>query len=212
MSLKVMTWAWALPLPPTPKFVLMALADEADDSGYCFPSHGRIAKKCSVNERTVRRMISVLSAGGYLAIKRRFNNRARTSNGYQLLIDHPRTNCPGPLDTHVRIPTTYPLIYPQPPQPVHRKATRATAGSPADEAASRGGLCFPRNLSTAQTRELARSLADKALRLLACRELLSCIRRHCPRATAASTILYAFRQPGRDRRAQEHDDRLLVLG
>lgn len=53
MSLKVMTWPWELELPPTPKFVLMALADEADDRGYCFPSHRRIAQKCSINERSV---------------------------------------------------------------------------------------------------------------------------------------------------------------
>ena len=31
MSLKVMTWAWTIALPPAPKLVLMALADEADD-------------------------------------------------------------------------------------------------------------------------------------------------------------------------------------
>jgi DNA-binding FadR family transcriptional regulator len=49
-----------------PKFVLVALADDADDRGFCFPSHRRIARKCSVTERSVRRMIGVLAARGYL--------------------------------------------------------------------------------------------------------------------------------------------------
>jgi len=35
MSLKVMHWAWSL--APTPKIVLLALADEANDDGFCFP-------------------------------------------------------------------------------------------------------------------------------------------------------------------------------
>ena len=93
-----MTWAWELKLPPTPKFVLMALADEANDDGYCFPGQRRLALKCSIDARSVRRMIGVLAAEGYVVVKKRFKNRARTSNGYQLTIDHPRTNCPGGTD------------------------------------------------------------------------------------------------------------------
>jgi len=61
----------------------MALADEADDSGFCFPSHRRIALKCTITERSVRRMIRLLAERRYLVVHQRFNNRARTSNGYQ---------------------------------------------------------------------------------------------------------------------------------
>ena len=32
---------------------------------------------------------STLSDGGYLVVQQRINNRARTNNGYQLLIDNP---------------------------------------------------------------------------------------------------------------------------
>ena len=80
-----MTWAWTVPLSPSPKFVLMALADEADDSGFCFPSHRRIALKCTITERSVRRMIRLLAERRYLVVHQRFNNRARTSNGYQFI-------------------------------------------------------------------------------------------------------------------------------
>jgi hypothetical protein len=177
MSLKVMAWAWDLPLPPTPKFVMMALADEANDDGYCFPSHRRIAKKCSINERSVRRMLSMLAADEYIAIKQRFNGRARTSNGYQLAMDRPRTNCPGgggsavqgdrtpvsgghghpcpgPPDMDVRVPTIDPLFDPLPP-PRQPRDARPNASAPTiGESWGGGDLCFPGGLSEGQRRAL----------------------------------------------------------
>jgi len=145
-----MTWAWTVPLSPSPKFVLMALADEADDSGFCFPSHRRIALKCTITERSVRRMIRLLAERRYLVVHQRFNNRARTSNGYQLAVDLPRTNCPGEpniarwgdrtlpsggsgrsrpgaQDSTVRVTTTYPLFDPTPPQLGHPDADQNAA-------------------------------------------------------------------------------------
>jgi hypothetical protein len=80
-----MTWAWTVRLPPTSKIVLLALADEANDSGFCFPSHQHVAKKSELGERTVRRMIKLLAAYNYLSVERRFNkNRSCASNGYRL--------------------------------------------------------------------------------------------------------------------------------
>jgi hypothetical protein len=52
-----MSWAWTLPLAPPPKLVLVALADEADDRGFCLPNKRRIAERCNITERSVRRMI-----------------------------------------------------------------------------------------------------------------------------------------------------------
>ncbi|MEL7820991.1 helix-turn-helix domain-containing protein, partial [Pseudomonas aeruginosa] len=43
MSIKAMNWAWEQPLSPVPKLVLMALADNADDHGYCWPKMKTIA-------------------------------------------------------------------------------------------------------------------------------------------------------------------------
>ncbi len=187
MSLKVMAWAWNLPLPPTPKFVMMALADEANDDGYCFPSHHRIAQKCSINERSVRRMLSMLSADGYLEIKQRFNGRARTSNGYKLAINRPRTNCPGgevsavlgdrtPVsggpghpcpgapDMDVRVPTTYPLFNPPPPPPRQPPDARPSARAPiVGKSCGGGDLCFPGGLSEGQRRTLTGHLCGMRL-------------------------------------------------
>jgi hypothetical protein len=177
MSLKVMSWAWTIALAPTPKLVLMALADEADDRGFCFPSQRRIAEKCNITERSVRRMIGVLASKQYLSVVQRFYKRARTSNGYQLAIDHSRTNCPGVPDTAirgdrtvvsggighgcpgapdnaVRVTTTYPVFNPTPLLQHGRDTT------PADlRLRSRGNdLCFPKALSTAQRQILAQQL------------------------------------------------------
>ena len=130
MSLRVMTWAWSVQLPPTPKLVLMALADEADDTGFCFPSQRRLAAKCSVTDRTVRRMLVELETKGCVMLERR--QRAE-SNGYRLKCTSPSDKMSGGDDTYVRgsrtpvsrgtdkdvlLPTTYPLNNPTPRQRV----------------------------------------------------------------------------------------------
>jgi hypothetical protein len=49
-----MTWAFGLPLKPaTAKFILVALADNADDSGRAFPSLGCLIEKTSLDRKTV---------------------------------------------------------------------------------------------------------------------------------------------------------------
>ena len=162
-----MAWAWATRLPPMAKLVLMALADEADDSGFCFPSQRRLAWKCTISERTARRMVSLLASQGYVTIEPRFaKNRSRTSNGYRLaagnppdkLSGGPRTRvtggpghgCPGAPDTGVRVTTTYPSFNPI-PQPQGKTPGRVERRP--DRNDSRGGdLCFPEDLTPTQRR------------------------------------------------------------
>jgi hypothetical protein len=175
----MMALVWELRLPPTQKFVLMAIADEANDEGYCFPSHRHLAQKCSINERSVRRMIGVSAADGYVVVKKRFTNRgARTSNGYQLTLDHPRTNCPGgpgatargdrtqvsggsghvcpgAPDMDVRVTTTDPLFDPTPPPLPHPDGNATAIDRVVSEMPGGcGELCFPEGLSSAQRRAL----------------------------------------------------------
>jgi hypothetical protein len=167
MSLKVMTWAWTVRLPPTSKIVLLAFADEANDSGFCFPSHQHVAKKCELGERTVRRMIKLLAAHNYLSIERRFNkNRSCTSNGYRLTIgDHPvkltRQSAMGDHGKGVpvtrggvtgdQVTTTEPCLYPKPP--LHGPTRRGESD------ASRGDLWFPKSITKSQRQALRTRLA-----------------------------------------------------
>ena len=83
-----MNWAWSIVLPPTSKLVLMALADIADDQGVCWPGHPTLAAKCSLSDRTLRRVLSFLQAQKLVFIEPRFNtNGSRTSNRYRLAVD-----------------------------------------------------------------------------------------------------------------------------
>lgn len=85
-----MNWAWEQPLPPVPKLVLMALADNADDHGYCWPKMKTIAAKCSTSERTVQRTIKTLLVAGMLKKDARFDASGRqVSNGYTLALTYP---------------------------------------------------------------------------------------------------------------------------
>lgn len=58
MSIQLMTQAWKSPLPAGMKMVLLALCDNANDMGECYPSISTIAVKCSMGERTVQRHIT----------------------------------------------------------------------------------------------------------------------------------------------------------
>lgn len=53
-------------MPITDKFVLLAFADHADDSGYCFPSFRRVAWKCGISRETVKRAVRRLRSDNLL--------------------------------------------------------------------------------------------------------------------------------------------------
>jgi DNA-binding transcriptional ArsR family regulator len=61
-----MTLAWKSDLPAGRKMVLLALCDNANDQGECFPSVPMLAKKCSMGERTVQQHIADMEDAGIL--------------------------------------------------------------------------------------------------------------------------------------------------
>lgn len=82
-----MNWVWRQALPPTPKLVLMSLADAADDQGVCWPSVATIACKCCISTRTVRRIMQELAAASLLSRESRVrHNGSYTSNRYILAL------------------------------------------------------------------------------------------------------------------------------
>lgn len=61
MSVRVMSLVFETDLPPNEKMLLLVLADWADDDGgRIFPAQARMAKKASVSDRTVRRLLGLL--------------------------------------------------------------------------------------------------------------------------------------------------------
>lgn len=81
-----MNWAWGQKLPPTPKLILMALADAANDNDECWPGIPFIAQKCCVSERTVQRVLQNFQEAQLMTIQAQFDskNGRRTSNRYRL--------------------------------------------------------------------------------------------------------------------------------
>lgn len=86
MSYKATAWAYDLELPSPRKFVLVALADFADEEGTCFPSQERLAKMTGLGESTVRRALTDLESEHLLSKQPRFKDGHRTSNRYRLAI------------------------------------------------------------------------------------------------------------------------------
>lgn len=85
MSNEALTWAFRQDLPLTQKFVLVALADYADERGECFPKHETTAQRTGAGVSTVRRTIHELAAAGYLSIEHQFMDDGRyRSNRYRL--------------------------------------------------------------------------------------------------------------------------------
>ncbi|SDO36112.1 Helix-turn-helix domain-containing protein [Pseudomonas jinjuensis] len=85
-----MNWAWEQQLPPVPKLTLLALADNADDHGYCWPKMRTIATKCCTSERTIQRTIKSLLGTGLLHKAARFDGSGRqVSNSYTLALSYP---------------------------------------------------------------------------------------------------------------------------
>ena len=83
-----MNWAWQQQLSPTPKLILMALADAANDFGVCWPSVSTVATKCCVSIRTVRRVMQKLVARRLLLTEQRYRKDGFcSSNRYRLQLD-----------------------------------------------------------------------------------------------------------------------------
>lgn len=74
MSIKLMSQVWEAKLSFTDKFVLLALADNANDEGACWPSIETLCKKTCLSERTVHYAIKRLETGGYLSTRKRFGS------------------------------------------------------------------------------------------------------------------------------------------
>jgi hypothetical protein len=168
-----MTWAWAIPLPSTPKLVLMALADIADDHGICWPSHRTLALKCTLSDRTVRRTLGKLHALKLLIVEPRTRkNGSSASNCYRLAVDAlppgqivlgdgragpgGRSSVTREGDTAVLPRTTNePSIESPPPRP-------ASGGESDEVRADTGGggeFFFPRGLTDSQRHALQDRLA-----------------------------------------------------
>lgn len=93
MSMMLMARAMAIKTGnPLRKLVLIKLADNANDSGECWPSYRHIADHCECSRSAVREHVGALIALGLLAkVNRTGNNNGKgnASNVYTLTLDSP---------------------------------------------------------------------------------------------------------------------------
>ncbi len=89
MSIRAMNWAWDHEMVPTPKLILLALADAANERNECWPGVPFVARKCCVSERTVQRVLQDFSISNLVSIEPRFDarNGRRIQNLYRLNLD-----------------------------------------------------------------------------------------------------------------------------
>lgn len=89
MSHEASRWAWHLDLPMRDKFVLLALADWADDDGLCFPSKGKLQRKCgALSVGSVTRALRQLVEWGMIERTANYaSNGRQTTNVYRLRLD-----------------------------------------------------------------------------------------------------------------------------
>ena len=75
-------------LTPTKKFILVLLANYADEKGACYPSYKHIAKTIGLKtHKGVQKTIKEFEQLGYLKIEHRFlENKSYTSNKYHLTL------------------------------------------------------------------------------------------------------------------------------
>ena len=109
MSVEAMTWAFLVPLPPCPKSVLVALANRADEDGYCWPGIGDLGRRTGWNARSIQRALRLLEEEKLIAVAPRFKDSKRQdSNLYCLAVGvaRPTTGC-GESDTQSPIGVTH---------------------------------------------------------------------------------------------------------
>lgn len=87
MGYAALHWAWELPLRSTDKFVMVALADLADEKHSCFPGQKALAAMTGASEVTVRRAIARMEEQGLLTREERRNESGyKSSDRYFLQV------------------------------------------------------------------------------------------------------------------------------
>ncbi|WP_447979049.1 helix-turn-helix domain-containing protein [Candidatus Nitrospira bockiana] len=93
-----LTWAFEQKLEPVQKLILLALADQADPWGRCYPGLPSVSERTGLAVETIRRHIARLRTQGLMrVIERRRADGSRTTNEYRLMLPHVEVTSPDPV-------------------------------------------------------------------------------------------------------------------
>lgn len=84
-----MNWAYEQDVPLNEKFLLVTLADFADEKHSCYPGQEMLAKRISASVSTVRRLLKSLAEKQLIEIETRYPDGAagRKTNRYRLAVN-----------------------------------------------------------------------------------------------------------------------------
>lgn len=84
MSIDLMSAVWQQgPNETVQRFVLLALANYADQEGYCWPSYSSLAERCAISRSTAMRTVKALETDGWIRRQARQTAAGQpSSNGY----------------------------------------------------------------------------------------------------------------------------------
>ena len=134
-----MTLAWKSGLPSGPKMVLLALCDNANDQGECYPSISMLSQKCSISERSVQQHIHDLESASIVSREMR-NGRSTLYRVHADYFNTPAESAPRkirtPQNLHPTPATAAPITIKEPS--IESSGNRQKAASK-----SRPGLGVP---------------------------------------------------------------------
>lgn len=84
MSFQAMAWALKQPAKTSEKFLLIVIANYADEHGQAWPSVERLCKDTGMSRATVQRSLRKLEKNGYVTREKRVRGQLQTSNLYRL--------------------------------------------------------------------------------------------------------------------------------
>lgn len=170
MSFQAMAWAAAQKLPTRDKFVLIMMANYADEIGKCWPSLNRLSAETSMSRSTVQLAIKALETAGLLRVEQRSQDGVSLPNHYFL-------NLTGVYRDPVHCTDSEEGVYRQPvggipvigTKPIKEPITKDSIVG-----FEKFWLACPRRVG----KEAARKAYEKARKLASDEELLTGIRRY----------------------------------
>ena len=87
MSFQAMAWAIRQKAPTKPKFLLLVLANYADENGVCFPSIKRLVDDTGIPKSTLVLCLAKLTKMGFISKNRKYPKKFNNSNQYTLNMD-----------------------------------------------------------------------------------------------------------------------------
>lgn len=139
MSVEAMTWAFAQPLPPCPKSVLVALANRADEDGFCWPGIDDLERRTGWKRRAVQTAIKDLQARQLLTVSPQFSDKTgvQKSNLYRIAL----SQAPAPISRGEGAPDApyragHAPSQGAPPAPLRVHQVRGEGAPPAPESSS----------------------------------------------------------------------------